>query len=356
MMQHNLSDSLRLVKPYLSSSIVTPQALRRIELRAQALPFGLRTAFEIRLAEADSQVDIAQIFTRDTDQREALRQYVQQQERTGNPLWPRLCAFCDQWAEPSSCLHPIPFVWLEYDLLQDDLRERRPAVFIALPDQTKVSASSRRVMETLSQLSGQGDSDSATMRDTLETCLNARPPNAAIFTLGVMLSRSISHVRLPVHALLQEQVTPYLRQIGWTGPLRRVEALVERYALLADWIAVDLDIGPHLHPHLGLELHLNAQPGREPRWSALFDELVQAQLCTPAKRDGLLSWSGLQTPASQAVLWPEKLLLQALLSPTSGFWALVRGLSHIKLFCRAEQTIIAKAYFGYCFQWVDNAR
>lgn len=355
MMQFRLSDSLRLVEPYLSSSIITPQALTRIEQRAQALPFGLQTAFEIRLAEADSQVDIAQIFTRDTDQREALRQYAQQQELTGNPLWLRLFAFCDQWAEPSSCLHQIPFVWLEYDLLQDDLQERRPAVFIALPDQTRVSTSSRRVMEILSQLSGQGDSGSAALRDTLETCLSARPPNAHIFTLGAMLSRSISHVRLPVHALRQEQVTPYLQQIGWTGPLHSVKTLVERYAPLADRIAVDLDIGPHLHPHLGLELHLNAQPPSEPRWSALLGQLAQAQLCTPAKREALLSWPGLQTPTSQAVSWPEKLLLQALLSETAGFWALVRGLSHVKLFCRADQTITAKAYFGYGFQWIDNA-
>ena len=45
-------------------------------------------------------------------------------------------------------------------------------------------------------------------------------------------------------------------------------------------------------------------PGREPRWGALLDHLVANGLCTPEKREALLSYPGYTDEETATVPWP----------------------------------------------------
>jgi hypothetical protein len=53
---------------------------------------------------------------------------------------------------------------------------------------------------------------------------------------------------------------------------------------------VNFDLTPDLGPRVGLEFHFVATPEEDPRWNVLFDELEDAGLLTPRKRDVIARW------------------------------------------------------------------
>jgi hypothetical protein len=315
----------------------------------------MQVAFEVRLAEGDSQVDVSQLFSPDHGMREVMTDYARHMCQEEQQVWPLIREFSEQWSKADSAMHEaVSLAWLEYDLPGDPPSVLRPGVFIALPDQLAHAESRLSVMKTTLQLLGHDPSGLQAIFDRLGACLQALPASAVAITVGVMPSRQIQGVRLPVHYIGKQAVIPYLRQVGWPGELDQIERLVERYFDLSDRIAVDLDIGANVYPQLGLELHLASPRANDSRWEKLLDQLVSDHLCDPAKRDALLIWPGQQTPTEELVNWPGNLMLETLLRGAEGAWLLARGLSHVKLVYKPGSPVSAKAYFGYMIEWVNR--
>jgi len=360
-MPATLLDSLRLVRPYFPQGLVAPEALARLERAAVRLPFNYQVGFESRLGPGSAQVDLAQYFSQGDGSRSLLATYARQPPAAHDWAWARLADFCGQWADPAGALHEaVSHVWLEYDLpdlpggpAEADLPA--PGVFIALPDELAATAR-LSVLETIIGLLARDTPLLATVRGRLEASVAGLPAEAVVYTLGVMLSRGSQAVRLPIHHIAIEHVPGYLKQIGWPGALDAVAPLAERFAPLADRIAVDLDIGEQVWPTLGLELHLGTEAFGGPRWQQALDWLVSAEWCTREKRDGLLRWPGIQTSPPDGVSWPAPLLMDSLRRGLVGHWAVSRQLNHLKLFYRPGQAVSAKVYWGYLLEWVKRAQ
>ncbi len=102
---------------------------------------------------------------------------------------------------------------------------------------------------------------------------------------------------------------------------------------------LSFDVIEEILPRVGLEGSFPCQPRREPRWASLFEGLVRRGLCSPAKRDALLAWTGYDTFWTAPDRWPV-----AALGPGG---ACLRLLSHVKVVCGPDRDPEAKAYLVF---------
>lgn len=188
----------------------------------------------------------------------------------------------------------------------------------------------------------------------IQHCLQALPESASLASIGVWLARSHQAVRLTIKEIQFEQLADYLEQIGWNHPIAPLTAYTSTLTPFVDTLALAIDLDPTLHPKIGLECFATKDFQNQKRWQALIDHLVQTGLCTPAKRNALLDWSGFTQQIDCPNLWPANLTYGDLLTGSNAISFFWRRINHIKLVYQPEQPLAAKAYlaFGHC--WMNR--
>jgi hypothetical protein len=148
-----------------------------------------------------------------------------------------------------------------------------------------------------------------------------------------------------------EAQADYLLSIGWEGDVRGLAAVLR--TLGGDThVGLALELAPDLQPRVGLEVRLDGPNAPPEGCGRLIESLVERGLCTPAKRDALLGWTGQITPGNTwKNRWPESLLLASLLRPGDEFGVFQRSLHHVKIAAGGSQTL-AKAYLGFVHTWL----
>jgi hypothetical protein len=170
----------------------------------------------------------------------------------------------------------------------------------------------------------------------LRHCLEALPPGAHVFQVGVALGRRTEALRLCVQGLACALVPAYLADAGWRGG--RMEPLIRLLSELSGLvprIALHLDVAELVLPKVGIE----CWPEEEPPFSALtvwrrfLRHLVEVGLCVPEKSTALLAWPG---HVEREVVWPG---------------VFIRALSHAKVVWQPDRALEAKVYLGLAHRW-----
>ena len=149
------------------------------------------------------------------------------------------------------------------------------------------------------------------------------------------------------------ELLAYLGAISWPGDTAIVIAAIAPYAPLCDGFGVQVDVSDRVLPNLGIELLYDGkaperQPEHEPRWHALFEQLIADGLCTPEERDALLSCvsqTRFEAPLIERLIAGAFPSAELLLHGT-----LYTGLQHVKLTFGARGSVRAKAYYGAGFE------
>ena len=348
-----LVDSLRLVRPHLPPSLATPDAAAALSALAERLPPVHRAGFECRL-DGDPRVDLQQGIFQTRDEPSRLAAYLasaRAEDLMVSPEWERIRSFCEAWADPNSSWHRlVSELWLEFDLETNlDLPGRSapvPSVFLSFTPGETQAARMECVEALVRHFSGEPMRSS--LRLAMRSCLSAAEPYGRLSHVGLMLARSTDAVRLIISQVPVRSAESYLVSLGWeTAPARAVSGLMADMLEIVDFIKLSLDVGDHVYPQVGLESMFSQRFGRDPRWEPLFDRLVDAGLCLPSKRTGLLAWTGVITPVTATAPWPEDLVAYELLEPPDRLGCFDRRLSHVKISFRPGRDLSAKAYFGY---------
>lgn len=325
----------------ISTELIGVAQRKQILGLASRLPHADQVAFEARLAPDDRQVDLAFCVVNQTDEHRLFQAFVRQQAQGNKEIWERLSKLL---TDP--LYTGVSYLWLEYDMNAEP--DSPPGLFLAVyPDQRPSLSTTRQILNCLFNLSSVPDA----LLQNLTRCFDHLPTNARLHTLGNFLGRPLQAVRVPPYNIAPDMLKSFLDAIGYSGDSQAVEDLVVRYAPYSDQLEIDLDVGEHVFPRIGLHLYLNKQPAMEPRWQALFDQLVSEGLCSLAKRDALLTLSG-STLLLHDKDAPDYLLIKHLLTaPDLQCW-LLRGLSHVKLVYHPAQPLSTKVYFGYQIAWL----
>jgi hypothetical protein len=358
-----LADSIARLAPHLPAELFPPAGLERMRRATSRLPGALARVigFECRLGPGDWPADLLFLADVASGGRAILAGghpwAALPRELLAAPAWRTVQGFSAVWADPGSPLHRgVDDVWFELDL--DDPGEEdsgpAPSLFfgpkVAHLEAATVDDPERRAQRgsveilcaALALL--RGAPLAGPWRDQLVRCVEALPPSARIFQVGLMLSRPSQPVRLCITNLPAAAISPYLARAGWEDPAAGLDPLLADLAPVAGSIKLTLDVSADVGSRIGLECYPGMdhawQPG--PRWEALLDHLVRRGLATEAKRAALLAFPGLGAAADD---------LAALLGGQAER-VLVRWLHHAKVTYEPGRLSGAKAYLAVRGDWL----
>lgn len=309
-----LRDWLTVLGPYLGQPLFSPAAIARLGRLASRLPVDGLGVLEVRLAPGPGPVDLS-LRLQDAAQAGPFAERVS---------LPHLATFLRRWPE----LQPIRSIWLEFDLDREPGRDLIPIVCAKLLPEAGAEWVMDRLIPTL-----HGRHLDPEQRHWVTRCLREIPPPATLLYVLSLLSRESDAIRLEILGLNPAGIIGYLKRVApdtvsWVGDHAVLFERVER-------IHLSLDIGSAILPRIGIEGSFSRLPRREPRWSRLFDGLVNHGLCAPEKRDAALAWPGYDSFWTAPERWP--------MAP--GFC--IRNLSHVKIICRPDREPEAKAYLMF---------
>ncbi len=367
----SLEEHLEVVAATVPEALVSPAAAAAMAAVARVLPaalaqntFGFECRLGEQLARADLLVQATAAHGRDllsgTNPTSSIPV-----ELSSEPSWRRVQDLGTAWADPGSALHQVvENVWLEFDLpVVDGLP--RPSVFlgVALDDRRRSGsaepgpwplparvATNRETAETMARLL-LGHELPARVRDNLGVCLAALHEHEYVFQLGLMLARGAETVRLCLRLGSIGRTLEYLAQVGWPGTPDDLEEALG-LAALVDHTWLDLDVGHDVSGKIGLECYFerHRQPSSEPRWRPFLDALVRARLCTVEEQQGLLAYPG-QVREVRGAPWPAALRDASRFLDGHRTSAFVRTLHHVKIVCRPDEALEAKAYLAATYVW-----
>lgn len=325
-----LSETLKIIRPYLPAPLVSRQTYARIRSLARVLPHGTSSYYiECRLTADARQVDFLTCAVAARGGHTALVGHDAATAKSrlfaSDPLWCRLHDFLGCWAAPASALYAqVPLVWLEFDHVDKPL----PPVplpgfsFCLDPDyvwqwaQQRVGNSLsvqhyRRVIEsTVPILLGQALRSYT--RRALFACFDSLPDGGRIIHLSAMPARRPAALKV-YGSVPKKGFVAYLGRIGWTGAMSEVRDILRTFCtavIVGNTIFFDLTIEETLSPRLGIafsQQQIAKLPQRDPTRRALLDRCVEAGLCTPQKHEALTSWSGTFGKTFHGHSWPTRL-------------------------------------------------
>ena len=133
----------------------------------------------------------------------------------------------------------------------------------------------------------------------------------------------------------------------WEGTATDLEEVRTALGNRTDDLVLSIDIGDQLLARVGFECFPGALAAEVKQWKPLLDGLVDAGLCSDAKRSALLEWPGYTTPEEIDGDWPDAMIVDSLLSRPDELSVLGRRLNHVKLVCEPGRRLQAKAYYGF---------
>jgi hypothetical protein len=262
-------------------------------------------------------------------------------------LWWRVLQFC----RTELLTGQIEDLWLELD--DDNGVETIPplSVFIHLPDDLPQSVRFSTIERLLSTFDVE---PGAKRRDALIRCLDACPPKVRVSHLGVMLGRPGMPIRLIVDRIGSEDLADFLKRAGFPGSTVTAQYHFDCLCTYVDRIRLAITVDDFLLPTLGFECFVGRPEKNDPRWRPVFDLLVKEGMCRQERRESVLAWPAILTPAETTGDWPHELVMEALRhSPQKIGWLECR-ISHVKVTLTEGRPPAAKAYFGFVEEWADT--
>jgi hypothetical protein len=345
MHERSLADFIHPLAPHIPPALISAAALQDIQRVARLLPTALAhylLGFECRLAETTAAADFLVCASAELGGRQALAAHAGPAD---HPAWRRVHKFAVEWNKPGNIVHgAINTLWLEFDIASAHADVPPPNVFFGIQahgDPAIVDAGLALLL---------GRRLHTQVEDQLHLCMAALVPDLHAPFAGVMLARvddaSPDRVRLVVYAPSLEHVVAYLERVGWQGSFDALRRSVEPFTRSVDYLWLNLDVGLHVGPRLGLECYFfgQAQPPQETRWQALLDRAVERGYCTLTKRDALLAYAGVSPVTAAGEMWPDDVgIVFDALRPL-GLTGLIRELHHLKLIFESTSLVEMKAY------------
>jgi hypothetical protein len=343
---NSLKDVLEIAKSGIPAAIIGQEGYAPLSIVAEKLPFELSSfwGFESRLGEAEAVVDILFEIKRQSRGRFILAGRYPSELDTlcrEQDSWRRLREFAIHWADSGhDFAKSIRNIWLEFDTASaGGLREaahilQQPCIFLG-PDTVSLqkSRAAEVIGEALEVLQQQGS-----QRWDIKRFIYHMPEEAQVFQVGLMLSRANTGLRICVFRLKNEDVIPWLAEMGWPGDTAALSELLQRLPEGLDAFAVDVNLLPdgRLAEKIGIECYMDWLVDDPRQWEPMIRLMEKENLCIPAKSTGLIDFQG-------STVVPEEWN-----RPSEGkmYTRLYRRIHHIKLSVESERFTEAKAYLA----------
>jgi hypothetical protein len=340
---------VQVLLPQLTPALLAPEVGPALLSSAQRLAPVRQGGFECRLSAQDIQVDVQQYIQKRAGQLTVLRAYLASRDCRSR-AWGLLRSLVNAWADETSPLSAgVEEIWIELD---NDGKGQDPIVFVGLAPEVHGDAGytvAKQALALLFEPDGQ-----RSLLPALRRCFEVYPAEARIGHIGIMLGRGAENVRVNVKGLFPNHCVAYLGDVGWSGSMPTFVRLHEELALIAERATLCLDLGPHIQPGVALECSLTSPSRPRLWWATLLEFLIEAGLCTPAKRAAVLQWPGFTSALQSDTGWPVDLIAESLLQAPDRFGLIRRAISHIKVTVHTGARLDAKAYLWFNHEWTGT--
>jgi hypothetical protein len=255
--------------------------------------------------------------------------------------WQEASRFGRRWCTPGDDVHDlVSATWLEFDDVAGGDATFGPSLSACVvpgyPWSDAGSGSTRReCTDRVARVHRALCSDpTAWLEPSLRLCCDALPDDGRVIHLSRMNAREPRATKLYL-AVPRRELVPYLRLVGWRGPLSVVDRLSSRIGrdLAGEAAYVDLNLDDARAPEratLGVAFS-QQRAGDDPARRQLLGELVAERLATAEQAELLADWVAWRRSA------PEL--------PRLTRWL------DLKVVFGAARDPVAKAYLGYRVDW-----
>ena len=267
--------------------------------------------------------------------------------------WRRIARFGRQWENPDSALNrAVGRIGWEFDMIPDADPYIPPSMFMELrsPDDGG-NVSSHTVSGILSCLDILKPDLPEVVSADPQRCIDLCPDEGGISQFGVLLSRPIKALRLNMWGITPDTVGNAIQNISGMKPDSSLEKLVGRLSSAVSRFMLCFNLGDGVPARFGLECVPTGGGRNASGWIALFDALMDLELCHKAEGDALLEWPSDLEPFNASTPWPEELMIDSLQSPPNRFTVFQNILNHIKVDWFPDRPPSAKAYLSFQHVW-----
>ena len=349
-MKPTLADSIQVLIPNLSPALVSVPSAQKLIDMAKTLPPIVNGLIECRLDTDNQEADLSQHILASNSEPDILMNHITRSGLSDIPVWFRIQEFCTQWQMQSSSIYDaVDGIGFEMDADTCCRQPRLPSFFLRLKKDGLSADEKQSALEEGLQIL-LGKPGPFPWLNVLHRCFTFG--KARLIYIGVMLARNADVLRVEFIPQSTESIIPLLKHIGWSGDESKLEALIGQLSHFGAYInLLHVDIASTALPKIGLSFLCGVGHDRKPEWSSLLDRLVEAGLCLPRKRDGVLAWEGFAYPTTSSVAWPAHIIAQSLLEP--GLLSILeRDISHIKVAYQPEIPLATKAYLRFGHRWI----
>ncbi|MDD4650670.1 MAG: hypothetical protein PHQ34_00415 [Methanothrix sp.] len=349
-MRPTLADSIQVLIPNLSPALVSVPFAQRLIDMAESLPPIVNGLIECQLGADNLQADISQHILIDNREPDILMRHIINSGLSDIPVWRRVHEFCLQWQEQSSLMHGVvDGIGFELDADACSRQPHLPSFFMRMKKDRHSADEKQSALEEGLQILF-GKTRPFPWQDVLHRCFEFR--EARLIYIGAMLARNEDALRAEFIPQSAGSIIPLLKHIGWSWDESQLKALIEWLIQLGACInLLHVDLGSEILPKIGISCLCGVGPEGRPDWPTLLDHLVEAGLCLPQKRDGLLAWEGFADPTSSSITWPPDIIVQSLMKPDL-LSIFERDISHIKILYQPGKPLAAKAYLRFGHRWL----
>ncbi len=331
----DLGQSLEQAIRFLSPKLIGKADLEKISRHTSLFPsdfsvdiFGFECSLEKKQHWADFHLDL--LLT--PSALKSLKQFLSQLPPSARHSSTTLQTFLEKWTSESLFSRAeLSRVILEFDIGSSSFAS--PNLFI-MADRNRSQFAER--MESIYRSLKQERWPEG-MLEFLHAC---RINGYEIFGMGVMLARQTKAVRVCMQNEQFLEITSIEKCLHLLGQIPLEHAfrlLLEKALPHLRRVSLELDIGEHLSPKIGINCFIKKGSFSEMQatWRSLLGILRSQELISRDKKMALLEWRGGQNETS----------LYDLFTPSSS-QILYREISHIKLVGNTKQPIRAKAYLA----------
>ncbi|MEM7582107.1 MAG: hypothetical protein AAF560_01890 [Acidobacteriota bacterium] len=327
------SGTLDLVQTWVPEELVASTAWSRLQAAAARLPAALTQSFylECHLAGDVSRTDLileigdaGRVILAGENPAIQLERSV-----SAHPTWEHLAQLCRQWIHrPNGVCRQVQRLWLELDLDVEAGRQAVPAPRLFVDwHQPLPAASARRTLEPfLNAFGALTGAPASEAREALRYCLDGLTPETSIYSLGLFPEHREPALRLCVRGPETRQVE-YVRKLERFGELPCLPLASSEEGQRGR--ILHLDASRHGIDRIGFERGLRQLKSPDLLKDTYLDCLVDAGLCSPAKRLALAAWPGGRVETFPHEIWPS---------------LAARWVNHVKVTQTADGAQRAKAY------------
>ncbi len=294
------ADILRTLSGYFPISLVSSREFTKVLNVVEnfpALMFSI-AGFESRLKEETPTLDVSLCIEK--EKRDILASQhphdKMAEKLLKNGTWKRIQAFCQEWAIPNSLSDQyLNKLWFEFDI-KGEPEVSIPALFLGIneiyqdyPEELNFDwiFDHLRTLKTSSIAS-------KTVKNVL-LCHAKLPQGARINYVGFMASRNPDVLRINVSDLNETSIFQFLDGIGLGDRIPQLEESLSDSFQFVDYMVLALDVGEEISTKLGVEFRFlkdELSLATQTKWHPFLDYLVEKDMCTNAKREAFIDWSG----------------------------------------------------------------